>query len=241
MTIAEILTKVRQRTNTDANSYTNATFLIDVNTTLQWLASIIHDSQDESDWDDVNYADYPSFTTALTTNRDYSIPQSEGVISIKKVSISYDGTNYYDAVPIDSGEVGVAPASATTANSTIDSQFTSTAPRYDVKYNSVFVYPKPTQADVDAGGQIYIEWTRDADPFTSGQITTGTKIPGLDTAFHPMLYLRPAYEYCVSKGKPQAQALWTELQDYEARLRRQYSKKVKDRHMTIKSPIVDYK
>lgn len=241
MTIAEILTKCRQRTNTDTNSYTNATFLIDVNVALQKVASMIHDAQDESDFDDLNYTDYPSLTTPMTTNRDYSIPQTEGVISVKKVSVSYDGTTWYDARPIDSSEVATAPTSATTAQTTIDAKFAKDEPRYDVKYNSVFLYPKPVQADVDASGSVYIEWTRDAQPFTSGEITTGTKIPGIDTAFHPLLFLIPAYDYCMSKGKPQTPALLEEMNDYEARLRRQYGKKVKDRKGSLVAEIVNYK
>jgi hypothetical protein len=240
MTIAEILSKTRQRTNTDTNSYTNATFLIDVNIALQKVASMIHDSQDESDYDDVNYTDYPSFTTPLTTNRDYSIAQSEGVISIKKVSVSYDNVYWYDATPLDSSEVPSAPSAATSANTSIDAEFSKEFPRYDVKYNSVFLYPKPVQADVDAGGSIYIEWTRDAQPFSSGEITTGTKIPGIDTAFHPLLFLLPAYDYCLSKGKQQTSALLAEIQDYEARLRIQYGKKVKARKGSLTASSVDY-
>jgi hypothetical protein len=246
MTISEINTKITQLLGigTGADQYPAAQRLIDVNNAYHKVASMIFDSQDESDFDDPNYTDFPILTTSLVADqRDYSIPSSEKVVSIKNVSISYDGTNFYKAVPVDWGETILPTATAGSAAETeIDSNFNKTNPRYDYKYNSLFLYPRADATDVANGGKIIIEWTREVDPFTSGQVTTGTREPGFDTAFHVLLAYYPAIEWAIAKGK---QSLVNNLlpmtQDLEARLRRQYGKKVRDRRLQMTSMDKNYK
>lgn len=246
MTISEINTKITQLlgVGTGTDQYPAAQRLIDVNNAYHKVASMIFDSQDESDYDDPNYTDFPILTTPLVASqRDYSIPTSEKVVSIKNISVSYDGTNFYKAVPIDWGETQLEIAPATSgAETTIDSYFTKQNPRYDYKYNSIFLYPRASAEDVANGGKIIIEWTREADPFTSGQVTTGTREPGFDSAFHVLLAYYPAIEWAMAKGK---QSLVNNLvpmaQDLEARLRRQYGKKVRDRRMQLTSMTKNYK
>jgi hypothetical protein len=241
LTISEIVTLTRNLTNTDINSYTAANMLIDHNNALQKVVSIIQDSMDEADFDDINHGDYASLTTPqVASQRDYLIPQTEGVISVKKVSVTYDGTTWYDAKPLDSSEVTTAPASATAMQTTIDGEFSKTEPYFDVKFNAVWVYPMASAADVAAGAKIYIEWTRDANPFTSAEVTTGTKIPGFDTAFHPYLAYHAAWQYCLQKGKEQAPAYRDMCTDYEARIRRQYSKKLRTRKGLLTTTNLDY-
>lgn len=239
MTLGEINTKITQLTGTDTTSYPNSTRLIDINNHLQKVVGMIFDSQDETDYDDQRNTDYPIVTTSLTTNRDYTIPVSEKVLRIKNVSISYDGTNVYRASPleINSTEMPVAPASATTANANIDQYFDIISPRYDIKYNSIFIYPKPTQAQVDAGGFMVIEWERQPTPFTLSELTTGTEVPGFDDTFHMMLALGPALDYCIPLQLPQKNDIAQMYADYETRLRKQYSSKQKDRVYQFKSSI----
>lgn len=242
MTLAEIQSKIYALTSTDSASYPNATMLIDLNIWQHKIASMIIDSQDGGDYDDINYTDYPQLTTPLTTNRDYSIPQTEGVINIKTVSISYDGVNWVRAIPFDSGATGLpaVPASATTGNTVLDQSFSYAEPRYDPKYNSVFIYPKATQAQVDAGGQIFIEWSRDAKPFTLSDLTTGTLIPSFDTAFHAMLAYGCALEYSISTELDNQKEIKAELDNYELRLRRQYGSKNRDAVIDIRDANINY-
>ena len=243
MTIGDISTKITQLTGASTDEYTNAQRLIDINLWQQKIIGMIFDSQDESDYDDPRHGDYPRLTTPMTTNRDYSIPVTEAVLKIRDVSVSYDGTNWYRATPIDFAGTGItdAPASATTQNTTTDAQFSKTAPRYDIKFGSLFLYPKPVQADVDAGGSIMIEWFREPKNFTSSDLTTGTEIPGFDNTFHPMLAYGPAYEWCSARSLPQTERIYRELADYEMRLRKQYSSKQLDRQYQLSSYPIRYK
>lgn len=243
MTISEINTLLTRYTGANTGTYSAAERLIDVNNAYHKVASMIFDSQDESDFDDINHADYPDLTVPLVANqRDYAIAQSERVVSVKKVSISYNGTDVYTATPLDSGETELpGNAGNATAETTLDSYFSKTAPRYDYRNNAFFIYPRANASDVAAGGYAYFEWSREVDPFTSGQVTTGTREPGLPSAYHILIPQLAALDWCTSKGKTmQVSVLAEMIKDNEARLRREYGKKNRDRRLALQARYEDY-
>lgn len=233
MTIGDIATFARNLTNTDSTTWSNADVLIGINAAYQKIVSMILESQDESDFDDARRTNYPVQTTPLVAEqRDYQLPVSEKVLKIKRVDITYDGTNYYRALPIDDG----VPTFDMGANTSItDRNFTYTAPRYDVKYNSIWIYPVATAAQVAAGAVIRVEWTRQVSEFTSAELTTGTAVPGFDDPYHPLLAYTTAYDYAVSRQLPQLAQIQTLMQDYELRLRQHYGQKVIDRTLVLQS------
>lgn len=245
MNLGNINTKLTTESGADTNTYPNTERIIDINNAGLKLQSMILDSQDESDFDDVNHGDFPILTVPLTTNQSLKIPQSEYVVSIKKLVVSYNGVDFYEAKPIDSGEVdGViqVPSSATTAMASIDSKFSKTAPRYDWKYGALFLYPRASSADVAAGAVALVEWNREVYQFSSAELATGTLIPGIDSAFHPYLFLEPAFNWCSAKGKTdRLPSLKARMDDIEARLRKQYGKKQKDRRMSLLAQYKNYK
>lgn len=233
MTIGDAATTARFLTNSDSTSYPDAQMLINLNEWYQKVASMIFESQDESDFDDARNSDYPIETTALVAGqRDYPIPVSNGMLKIKRVDITYDNTTWYRASPIDDGAV-TNDMGASLANT--DQNFIRQNPRYDIKYNSVWVYPAATASDVTAGASIRIEWERNVTPFTLSDFTTGTAIPGYDAPFHPILAQGAAYDYAFARQLPQLAQLQTSLQDWEARLRQHYSHKVVDRTLQMQS------
>lgn len=247
MTLGEINTKITQLTGADttSNGYPSANRLIDINSWYHKVAStMIYPSQDESDFDDQRNTTYPIKYVTLTTQRDYSIPVSEKVVGLKRCDISWDGgTTWYRATPIDSTEIeqGTGRFSDTTAENTLDGNFSKTAPRYDSKYNAIFIYPRATADDVAAGAIMKLEWNREVTPFTSGELTTGTEVPGFDSAFHPILAYGPAFEYAVINNPPLAKSLFSVLQDYEARLQKAYGLKQRDRELQLNADLPSYK
>lgn len=245
MNIGEINQKITAITNVDETVYSSALRLIDINIWLHKVQSMIFTSMDEVDFDDKNYTDYPELTTVLVdSQRDYTIPDSEKVISIKRVDISYNGVDYYRANPIDTGEMyqGLGPATDATQQSKTDQLFPKTAPRYDCAYNSVFIYPRPDASDVANGGKIFIEWNRELQEFTSAELTAGTKVPGFDTEFHAILAYGPAYEFLLGTGQNvDTTYVAKSLQDLEARLIATYGKKQIDRSMSAVPLNVNYK
>jgi hypothetical protein len=239
MNLADISAKISSLTTTDTVQYPNADRLIDINLWQQKIVGMIMKAEDETYFDDARFTGYPKVTIALTTNRDYYISPSQtdtggiaySVLKMKSLSVSYNGVDYYKANPVDLAETNLpdAPASATTANSKLDKFFSKTAPKYSYKNGALLLYPMPDATDVANGGKMIVELERGAADFTLSDLTTGTAIPGFDVTFHAMLAYGPASEFCLSKGMPQYQGVYRELQVYEQRLADQYSSKQLDR------------
>lgn len=248
MTLSEINTKISQLTGADtsSNGYPTANRLIDINNWYHKVAAtMIYGAQDESDFDDQRRTTYPMKTVTLVAlQRDYPIPVSEKVVGIKRCDVSWDGgTTWYRATPIDSSEItgGIGRMSDTTAENTLDGNYDKTQPRYDSKYNSVFLYPRATAQDVTNGAIMKLEWLTEMTPFTSGELSTGTEVPGFDTVYHPMLAYGPAFEYNQINNPALAKTQFTVLQDYEARLNKTYGLKQKDRELTLQYETQNYK
>lgn len=236
MTLGDIATKARFLTNTDIVSWPDANLLIDINIWYQKVVTMILESQDESDFDDARRTNYPMQTTPMIANqRDYTMPVSEKVLKIKRVDVTYDGVNWYKANPLDDGEIVWGMGSDTLT----DQYFIRQEPRYDVKYNSFFLYPMPLASDVASGGSIRVEWSRQIQPFLVSDYTTvltdSTVVPGYDDPFHPMLADGAAFEYAVTRQLPQSTQLQAQLVDWETRLRQAYGKKELDRELMLKA------
>lgn len=229
MTLPDVVTKARALTHTDSVSYTDANALIDANIWLEKIESMILESADEEDFDDSRATDYPIVTTALTTNRDYTIPVANKVLKIKRVDVTYDGSHWFKAEPFDDGTFPYGFGSDTE----IDSNFIKEAPKYDIKYNSIFLYPLAASTDVSAGGKIRIEWNRLVTPFVLANLSDTTVIPGFDDPFHPMLSWGMAYEKASSELLPQLEGITKNLADWETRLREHYSRRNLDRQLML--------
>ena len=246
MTLGDIAKKARSLSNTTITDYSDADLLIDINLWMQKVATMILEGQDEADFDDARNTDYPIKHTTLSTKRDYAIGVGEKMLKFKRLDVTYDGVNWYKADPIDSEEIpaGLGLSTSTTQESKIDELFTQNHPRYDLKYGSIFLYPKPTATDVANGAMMQAEWYRQIVPFTAADytsvITDSTVVPGFDDPFHPILAYGPAFEISASRNLPQAKNLQGVLMDYEARLKQAYSNKQRDRQYMIGSDIPDY-
>jgi hypothetical protein len=115
-------------------------------------------SQDDWEIDDINQTDYPEATTPLVADqRDYTFPGSLKILKIQRADVTYDGTNYYKAEPIDSAQIEWGIGN----DDKLDDHFTKTAPKFDPKSNSVWLYPRPDAADVSNGAELRIKFIRE--------------------------------------------------------------------------------
>lgn len=238
MTIQQINDYVTFRANTNTTDYSPANRLISCNRWYQKIVSMILQSMDDWDFDDSNETDYPVATTPLVANqRDYSFPDSLKILQIKRIDLTYDGTNYYKAEEIDTANIALGLGN----DSSIDGHFSKTSPVIDFKSNAFWIYPRASQSDVDAGAKARLEFLREPVEYTSAEVTAGTKEPGFDSIFHPMIPLGMIYDWCSAKGgsSPVLTALKSdiaaELNDYEQRLRKHYGTKQHDRTLQLKS------
>lgn len=209
-----------------------------INNAYQKLVTTILESQDDWDWDDTGTTDgssptvstYPIMTTSLVAGqRDYTFPLSITLLKDLRVDISYDGTNYWRARPIETREINVGLGNDTNT----DGYFDETHPRYEIRANSFWIYPAATQSM----GTLRVEYLREPVEFSSSD-TANT--PGIETAWQPMLPLDAAIQYSRVHAPALVGDLRLEYADMEARMRRYYSRKNEDRIYQMGSPYVNY-
>lgn len=199
-------------------------FTANVNEALFDITTEIMVANDSFDWDDPTKVDYPIATTPLVASqRDYQF-DSISFLKLKRVDITYDGTNWHRATPFDSG----AYYDGLGNDSKVDENFTKTAPMYDPKAFGFWLYPMAEAADVSAGAKARIEFTR---AFTEFASTDTTKAPPIDRPFHDLIAVGAALKWPnLSDGQ------YVKLQGYWNRgleqLRLYYSKRNED---TVKS------
>lgn len=237
MTLGDIATKARDLVNATATTYPNANLLIDMNLWYQKTASMILDAQDDADFDDINNTTYPTMTTSLVDlQRDYTITSTLNILQIKRLDITYDGINWYRARALDDSMLkdGLPPLTGyPTMDATVDARYVKQQPFYDYKYGSLWIYPRAQTGDAANGAKMVAEFTRSVIPFSSGDLSTGTLIPGFDLPFHPILAYGPAMEFAQKRALPQLNSIVTQLEDYENRLKRAYGNKDKDLKLTL--------
>lgn len=193
------------------------------------VAVAILEAQDSWDWDDTTKSDYPIATTPLIANqRDYTFPVSLKILKIKRIDITYDGVNWNQATAIDSGALNIPLGN----DDHTDQQFSLSQPAYDAKTNSIWVYPRATQAQVTAGAQIRLEFFREFDKFAT---TDTTKIPGIDPAFHRLLAIGAAADYAIARGLERKDDLYALFTNTKEELKRYYSHKNIDQLVSLQT------
>lgn len=236
MTLDNLRSDIAFLTKTDTNSYPDADRVRNVNIWYHKVITMILEAIDGWDFDDSNHTDYPVLTTSLVANqRDYPIPVSEKVLKIKRIDICYDGTGNtcYKAEPIDSGEIGDGFGNDTD----VDARFSKSKPYYDIRYNSIWIYPRADSGNVANSGILRIEWTREIVEFVVGDTS---KEPGIDKPFHRMLSIGASLDYAIANDLPQKNNLAELLMDFEMRLRRYYGSKNSDRKLGLSSAYINY-
>jgi len=231
MTIGDISTYITFLTNADTTSFTNARRLITINKHYNDVHTLILESQDEWDYDDSAYADYPILTTSLVANQQYYVLPPT-TFEVKRLEVSYDGTNWVKAEPFDINERGLATATNALGD------FSQSTPFYDLQADSLFLYPIPT-ASVSGGLKIWI--SRGPQEFTSAELTTGTRQPGFDGLFHSILALGPSLDYAIANNLPQRESIKREYEEMKLKMRKFFSDKQEDRFISLKTSNLDYK
>lgn len=204
---------------------------------------MIFESQDDTDFDDRRQTNYPTATRPLVAGqRDYTFSTAlwtllgkEGgagtatsilfPLKIKRVDVTYDGSNWFRATPFDDGVPQWGIGNPTNEDANMIQQ----APRYTIDYNSINIYPLATAANVSAGAKIRVEQERNVIVFTTADYSSdpsdSTVVLGFDAPFHPIVAYGAAYEYANANNLPQLANIKTDLFDWEARIRQAYGKK----------------
>lgn len=256
MTIASINTLISEYAGVDTNAFTNATRVIHINEWMHKIITMILQSQDDWEWDDTSIGNYPIVTRALVAGRrDYlfstaawsTIGVEGGAVGanaaisplrIKRVDICWDGSGNtcYRTIPLDSREINNGLGNATDESAL----FTQSNPYYELRGGAIWIYPTATAGNVTNSGILRIEFDRKATDFTTSDITTGTKVPPFDEAFHPMIAIGVARDWGVAHGRENIGSLSQLLQEYEIRLKQYVGTKELDSNIVLKAGLINY-
>ena len=236
MTYAQLVSHARFLTGGITTSdWSAAEITVSLNNWYHKVVSIILDSQDDWDFDDPNHANASNFPKAFNLTANTQLVSldvlTNKILKVSRVDVSYDGTNWYKAEPIDQGEIGTAIDSTT-----VNNNFSTTKPYYDLQGTYIYLYPIPT-ASVTSGLRVF--YTREVDEFTTSDTT---QEPGFDEPFHAMLSIGAAVDWETSRksGGARLSRLEQMFQDYEFRLRGYYGAKQKDRKPQLKAAFINY-
>jgi len=142
-------------------------------------------AQDGVDVDDSRHDDLLAFTANMTTNRDQQLPVGEDPMAIKRLDVTYDGTNWNKAQVIDSGEIEMAL-------NEVDQHTDKSNPHFDPQGDYFLLYPKASSDDVSNGAKFEITILREALEFDSGDTTEESFLP---SALQDQIPLRAAYKW----------------------------------------------
>lgn len=212
--------ETRYLTNTNSTNYSDADLDAALNAYYDLFSTEALDSMD--DWDfqgDIATADF------VANQQEYTFPSD--ILKIKRMEVTFDGTNWYVASPMDINERGEPTDTTSIAN-----DFSTSEPYFDLMDNSLFIYPIPTTS-VTGGIKIWYEKL-------VTQLSSVTDEPVIPRPFHKGLCYGAAKDYFekysektgfISKLNNANQ----NLENYIARMKTYYRKKNPDRAYNVES------
>jgi len=207
-------------TNTNTTTYSAADLYASVNTYLHYFVNEILEAMDG--WD---FKGEIGTASLVANQQEYTFPTD--ILKIKRVEITYDGTNWYTAQPMD-----INMRANATDTTSIANDFNKTNPYYDAYDNSMFLYPIPDAA-VTNGLKIWYE--KEAD-----ELSAATDEPTFAEAYHKGLSYGAAKDYFQKYGNAKASAMDVELQTLISRMKVFYNRKMQDDSYMVSPSFVDY-
>lgn len=198
MTILDLNQEIRDLCDADSTSLTNATLLRRVNTSMETCVGKIINSDGNWQFDDSNFSDLPVGTGTLVSGQS-SYSFSSEYLDILEVMILTTGGIYQRITPFDPSEMDMSWDEWTnSATGTIPNGFPQ---YYDKVGDSIRLDKSPTATYATLTNGLKVRFKRTADLFTSAQVTTGTKVPGIASPYHQLIAYMAAIPYCISYKK----------------------------------------
>ena len=239
MTIADINTLARFLCDADTTSLTAANLLIFVNQALEELVGLIINADGTFDYDDTNYTTDPiGIGTLVNAQQVYAITSEYLNIKMVEILDAASPAVYRKIQPISSLELGdLSPEEYFGVTSGGDPQ-TGWPEYYDKLGDSLILYPTPTSTYVTLASGIRIWFTRTAQLYTSAEVTTGTKEPGLPSPYHQLIAYMAALPYCQLFKQDRVPMIMAKIQEGKKELVKHYGLREKDKkHFMTMKPV----
>lgn len=198
MTIADVNSEARSLCDADSTSYTAADLLRRVNASLETCIAKIISADGTWQYDDTNYTDLPIGKGTLTSGQNVYSFAGE-FLDIEQVEVLNLTGSYLRITPFDAIAMGVS----------FDEYFNITTSGaqsgfplyYDKQGDTIRLSSAPTATYCTLTNGLRVRFKRTADLFTTAQVTTGTKEPGIASPYHALIAYMAAVPYCMSYKK----------------------------------------
>jgi hypothetical protein len=212
-------------TNTNTTTYSNADLDAALNTYYHQFTNDILESMD--DWD---FQGEVATASLVASQQEYIFPTD--LLKIKRVEVSYDGTNWYVAKPFD-----ISERSEPLDTTSVATDFSTTDPYYDAHDISLFLYPIPS-SNVSGGLKIWYE--KEAT-----ELTAVTNEPVFAEAYHKGLAYGAAKDYFekymeVAGNANKAVQMEKNLEVVRQRMKDFYARRNQDRDYVMLPAFEDY-
>lgn len=236
MTISDLVAEARALVDADTTSYPAADMLRRVNNSLETLTALIINADGTWQFDDSNYSDFPIGTfTLVASQAKYSF--NDKFLQLLEVQIMDKLGNYNIIKPIDQKEYDdLIP---------LEEAF-ETAGRpiyYDkISDDTIKLFPAPDNGvTVTLASGLKVKFKRTADLFTSAQVTTGTKVPGIASPYHQLIAYMAALPYALSYKKDRVPLFEKKIDELKKDLVRFYSRREKDVKKVATMKIIQFR
>lgn len=223
MTITELNAEIRSLVDAGTTSYIASDLLRRVNSALETLVAMIINADGTWDFDDTNYTDFPIGTYTLVDSQGkYSF--NDKFLQLKEVQIMNQNGDYQIIRPIDQSELDT--------NIPLEEMFkTDGLPQvYDkISDDTIRLLPAPDDGvTVTLVAGLKIKFKRTASIFTTAEVNTGTKVPGIASPYHQLIAYMAALPYAVSYKKDRVAIFEKKIDDMTKDMLRFYGNKQKD-------------
>lgn len=192
MTIEDINKEINSLCSSTDTSYILADKLRRVNSAYESLIAKIINADGTWQYDDTNYTDLPVGTGDLVDAQS-AYTFAVDFLDIENVKIKDANGNWNILQPIDQSQLSYPLEDHLTDD--------GLPVYYDKVGDTIKLYPAPASADVTATDGIKVQFKRTADIFTSAEVNTGTKNPGIASPFHILIPYMASIPYCMSYKK----------------------------------------
>jgi hypothetical protein len=210
-------------------AWTLSSMTASANEAVQEVATLIWRSSQDWQWDDTNQTDLPFATTLLdVTKQDYALPNTVfQVLSVSILNVDGDYVRIPQVDPSENGGLDLLSAGNTAGM----------PQSYDLVGNSIILDRLPTTAACTLAAGLKITYTREATTFTTPAsfTTSDTTQPGFDEAFHKLVPLKMAYDWCLAQGDSvKCGELMKDIARMEIMLASHYGKKNEDKKVGVR-------
>ena len=237
MTIADLNAFTRFLCDADTTSYTAANLLITVNNALEVITGKLINSDGNWQYDDTNYTDLPIGTGNLVSGQS-SYSFSSEYLDVLEVMILTTGGIYQRITPFDPSEMNMSwDEWVNSSTGTIPNGFPQ---YYDKVGDSIRLDRSPTATYATLTAGLKVRFKRTADLFTSDQVTTGTKVPGIASPYHSLIAYMAAIPYCMSYKKDRVALYEKKVDEMTKDMIEFYTRRAKDERPVMSVEQITY-